>query len=92
VVSPVREQSPNRFPTVLSRPSQLVTQFRVTPGWLTLRVPTLEHRECLLIFERETANEAAAQPKGMEIAVLASDRGRHMLEVSPRPFHAATVV
>lgn len=91
VVSPVREQPPSRFPSVLSRPSQLVTQFRVTPWWLTLRIPTFEEGQGLNIVECEAANQTAAHPARVEVAVLAPDGGRHMLEVPARPFHAAVV-
>lgn len=79
------EQSTHRFPSVTSGAPKLIAQLTSRPWGLAAFVPVAQDVERLVVVQREASNEPAADLKRMNVAMLACDRRRHRLQVSPRP-------
>ena len=75
----------------IDAPDATCTKFRIAPRRRAPGVPPREHGEGLIILECEPTNETAADPKRVQVAVLASNGGRHTIEVPAGSFHAAVV-
>ena len=71
------EQSADRFPSVTRGAPKLIAQLISRPWGLAAFVPVAQDVERLVVVQREASNESAADPKRMNVAVLACDRRRH---------------
>src|SRR5687767_10340483 len=85
------EQPADWFPSVTRRAPKLIAQLISRPRGLTALVPVAQDVERLIVVQRETSCEPAADPKRMKVAVLAGDRRRHRLQVSPRSLDGGSV-
>src|SRR5262245_30864122 len=69
------EQSANRLTTVTACPRHLVEQLALRPGRQAAAVPLAQNRKRIVICQRESAHEATADAKRVDVAVLTGDRG-----------------
>jgi hypothetical protein len=71
------QKSANRLATVPSSTAKLVEQFLGRPRRLAAGIPVGQRMQSLVIIQRKTTYEPAADAERVNIAVLARNSGRH---------------
>ena len=76
--------TPPRLPALSAGPSQLVAQLALAPRRHAARIPFGQHRERVVIAQRESPHDSTTHPKRVQVAVLAGDRGLDARQVAAR--------
>jgi hypothetical protein len=85
------KQSSHRLSAVPGSTAKFVEQFLGRPGWLTPRVPLLESVQRLVVVQRESSDEPAANAERVNVTVLPCDGGRYRSEISLCPIEGGNL-
>ena len=80
------QQAADGLTAVAASAADLLAELALGPRRLAAGVPLDEHGECLVVFQRKAADDAAAGAECVEVAVVTRDCRRDLRQIGPCAF------